>query len=77
MAQAVDEATHRRFVVAGCEKGSAEDLSHMRDIKAVEDAMKKRTPNLVAFASREIWKLRGPASVADCPSRTDLVGGGA
>jgi activator of 2-hydroxyglutaryl-CoA dehydratase/predicted nucleotide-binding protein (sugar kinase/HSP70/actin superfamily) len=61
----VDEATHRRFVVAGCEKGSAEDLSRMRDIKAAEDAVKKRTPNLIALAGREVWKLRHPASVAD------------
>jgi len=65
VAAAVDEASHRRFIVAGCEKGAAEDLSHMRDIKAAEDAVKKRTPNLVALASREIWKLRHPASVAD------------
>ena len=61
----VDEAIHRRFIVAGCEKGSAEDVGHMRDIKAAEDAVKKRTPNLVAMASREVWKLRHPASVAD------------
>jgi activator of 2-hydroxyglutaryl-CoA dehydratase/predicted nucleotide-binding protein (sugar kinase/HSP70/actin superfamily) len=61
----VDGAIHRRFIVAGCEKGSAEDVGHMRDIKAAEDAVKKQTPNLVAMASREVWKLRHPASVAD------------
>ncbi len=61
----VDEAIHRRFIVAGCEKGSAEDVGHMRDIKAAEDAVKLRTPNLVAMASREVWKLRHPATVAD------------
>ena len=61
----VDRLTHRRFIVAGCEKGAAEDVSRMRDIKAAEDAVKKRTPNLVALASREVWKLRHPASVAD------------
>ncbi|HEX7486657.1 MAG TPA: BadF/BadG/BcrA/BcrD ATPase family protein [Vicinamibacterales bacterium] len=61
----LEGASHRRFIVAGCEKGAAEDVAHMRDIKAAEDAVKKRTPNLVALASREIWKLRHPASVAD------------
>ena len=61
----VHEAARRRFIVAGCEKGAAEDIGHMRDIKAAEDAVKKRTPNLVALASREVWKLRHPASVAD------------
>ncbi len=65
VASDVDQAIHRRFIVAGCEKGSAEDVGHMRDIKAAEDAVKKRTPNLVAMASREVWKLRHPASVAD------------
>lgn len=61
----VAAVAHRRFIVAGCEKGAAEDVSHMKDIKAAEDAVKKRTPNLVALASREIWRLRHPASVAD------------
>ena len=61
----VDGAIHRRFIVAGCEKGSAEDLGHMRDIKAAEDAVKKQTPNLVALAAREVWRLRHPAPVAD------------
>jgi len=61
----IERVSHRRFVVAGCEKGAAEDISHMRDIKAAEDAVKKRTPNLVAMAAREVWTLRHPASVAD------------
>jgi activator of 2-hydroxyglutaryl-CoA dehydratase/predicted nucleotide-binding protein (sugar kinase/HSP70/actin superfamily) len=64
-AAAVEEVAHRRFIVAGCEKGSAEDVSGMRHIKAAEDEVKKRTPNLVALASREVWKLRHPAVVAD------------
>jgi predicted nucleotide-binding protein (sugar kinase/HSP70/actin superfamily)/activator of 2-hydroxyglutaryl-CoA dehydratase len=55
----------RRFVVAACEKGSAEDLARMRDIKAAEDAVKAATPNLVAFAAREVWKSRRPPLVAD------------
>jgi activator of 2-hydroxyglutaryl-CoA dehydratase/predicted nucleotide-binding protein (sugar kinase/HSP70/actin superfamily) len=66
----VDAVADRRFIVAGCEKGAAEDLSSMRHIKAAEDAVKKRTPNLVGLASREVFKLRHPASVADpAPAR--------
>jgi activator of 2-hydroxyglutaryl-CoA dehydratase/predicted nucleotide-binding protein (sugar kinase/HSP70/actin superfamily) len=61
----LDGVKHRRFIVAGCEKGASEDVARMRDVKAAEDAVKKRTPNLVALASREVWKLRHPASVAD------------
>jgi predicted nucleotide-binding protein (sugar kinase/HSP70/actin superfamily)/activator of 2-hydroxyglutaryl-CoA dehydratase len=59
------ERAARRLIVAGCEKGAAEDVSRMKDIKAAEDAVKRRTPNLVALASREVWTLRHPASVAD------------
>ena len=55
----------RRFVVAACEKGSAEDLDRMRGIKAAEDAVKAGTPNLLAFAAREVWKTRRPPLVAD------------
>ncbi len=61
----VERASRRRLIVAGCEKGAAEDVSRMKDIKAAEDAVKKRTPNLVTLASREVWTLRHPASVAD------------
>jgi activator of 2-hydroxyglutaryl-CoA dehydratase/predicted nucleotide-binding protein (sugar kinase/HSP70/actin superfamily) len=58
-------AADRRFVVAACEKGAAEDLAHMRDIKAAVDAVKASTPNLVALAVREVWKPRAQRLVAD------------
>ena len=57
----------RRFIVAGCEKGAAPDLENMRAIKARLDAVKARTPNLVAFAAREVWRSQRPAVVADTP----------
>jgi predicted CoA-substrate-specific enzyme activase len=55
----------RRLIVATCEKGAAEDLAHMRGIKASIDAVKARTPDLVAFAAREVWKPVNPPLVAD------------
>jgi activator of 2-hydroxyglutaryl-CoA dehydratase/predicted nucleotide-binding protein (sugar kinase/HSP70/actin superfamily) len=55
----------RRFIVAACEKGAAEDAAEMRGIKAAVDRVKAETPNLVAFAAREVWKSRRPAGVAD------------
>jgi activator of 2-hydroxyglutaryl-CoA dehydratase/predicted nucleotide-binding protein (sugar kinase/HSP70/actin superfamily) len=57
----------RRFVSANCEKGQALDLGAMREIKSAIDAVKARTPNLVAFAAREVWRPRHPAPVADPP----------
>jgi predicted CoA-substrate-specific enzyme activase len=58
----------RRLIVATCEKGAAEDLAQMRDIKASIDAVKARTPDLVSLAAREVWKPTRPPSVADAPS---------
>jgi activator of 2-hydroxyglutaryl-CoA dehydratase/predicted nucleotide-binding protein (sugar kinase/HSP70/actin superfamily) len=55
----------RRFIVAACERGAAEDVAQMRGIKAAVDKVKAETPNLVAFAAREVWKSRRPQPVAD------------
>jgi predicted nucleotide-binding protein (sugar kinase/HSP70/actin superfamily) len=64
------EGPRRRLIVATCEKGAAEDAMQMRDIRAALDAVRARTPNLVAFAAREAWKPRRPAPVGDAvPSR--------
>ncbi len=71
----VDAVTHRRFVVAGCEKGSAEDVEQMRGIKAAEDAVKKRTPNLVAFAAREILAAAPPGQRGRGDAGPRVVGG--
>jgi len=55
----------RRVIIAGCEKGSVEDLDRMREIKAELDANRNRTPNLVDIASREVWRSRHPLLVSD------------
>ncbi|HSL24627.1 MAG TPA: BadF/BadG/BcrA/BcrD ATPase family protein [Vicinamibacterales bacterium] len=55
----------RRLVIATCEKGAAEDLTQMRGIKAAIDAVKARTPNLVAVAAREVWKSPKAPLVSD------------
>jgi activator of 2-hydroxyglutaryl-CoA dehydratase/predicted nucleotide-binding protein (sugar kinase/HSP70/actin superfamily) len=61
----------RRFIVAACEKGAAGDLEEMRGIKAAVDKVKAGTPNLVAYAAREVWRPRDLATVADpMPERT-------
>jgi predicted CoA-substrate-specific enzyme activase len=55
----------QRMIIASCEKGAAEDLESMREIKANLDAIKSANPNLVDIAAREVWKTCSPALVAD------------
>jgi activator of 2-hydroxyglutaryl-CoA dehydratase/predicted nucleotide-binding protein (sugar kinase/HSP70/actin superfamily) len=63
----------RRLIVAGCEKGTVEDVGRMRTIKAGLDAAKQANPNLVEAAAHDVWRPRHPARVADpVPSRVWL-----
>jgi len=55
----------QRLIVAGCEKGTVEDLASMRQIQAGLNARKAANPNLVELAAREVWKPRSPRPVAD------------
>lgn len=59
------ETGEQRIIVAGCEKGSVEDTSAMRSIKAQLDSIKNANPNLVELAAREVFRSRQPESVAD------------
>jgi predicted nucleotide-binding protein (sugar kinase/HSP70/actin superfamily)/activator of 2-hydroxyglutaryl-CoA dehydratase len=63
------DAETRRLVIASCEKGGVEDLGRMREIKAGLDAIKARTPNLVAFAAREVFRPLKVPGVAAPPAR--------
>ncbi|MCU1309598.1 MAG: hypothetical protein JWO20_723, partial [Candidatus Angelobacter sp.] len=64
------EAGEQRLIISTCEKGQVEDVGAMRGIKSGLDAIKAANPNYVEIASREVWKTRSPASVADpIPSR--------
>ncbi|MGA8313567.1 MAG: BadF/BadG/BcrA/BcrD ATPase family protein [Terriglobales bacterium] len=58
-------AGEQRVIIATCEKGAAEDVGSMREIKAGLDALKAAHPNLVDMAAREVWKARSPVLVAD------------
>jgi activator of 2-hydroxyglutaryl-CoA dehydratase/predicted nucleotide-binding protein (sugar kinase/HSP70/actin superfamily) len=62
VAKADDE---QRLIIATCEKGAVEDVNEMRGIKSGLDAIRKANPNFVDIASKEPFRLRGPASVAD------------
>ena len=54
----------RRLIVAGCEKGTVEDVGAMRAIKAGLDDAERANPNLVALAARDVWRARHPTPVA-------------
>jgi len=58
-------SSERRVIIAGCEKGSVEDLDRMREIKAGLDAVRATTPNLVELAAHQVWKSNHPALVSD------------
>ena len=55
----------RRFIMASCEKGSAQDLDGMRQVKTAIDAIAAANPNPVEFAAREVWKPCHPPKIAD------------
>ncbi len=54
----------RRFIIATCEKGTVEDLSEMKKIKADLDRVKLGNPNFVEAASKEAYYSFKPEKVA-------------
>jgi predicted CoA-substrate-specific enzyme activase len=64
------EVGERRLIIANCEKGAVEDVSQMRDIKAVVDSTKGANPNFVDIAAHEVFRFREVQNVSDpAPSR--------
>jgi len=55
----------QRFIIATCEKGTVEDVTEMRGIKATLDHIRKEHPNLVEHAAHEIFRRPDLRSVAD------------
>jgi len=55
----------QRLIISTCEKGSVEDLSDMKGIKADIDKIKAANPNFVDVAARDVFRHREVASVAD------------
>ena len=60
----------QRLIIATCEKGTVEDLSEMKDIKAGLDHIRDQHPNFVDIASKEVFRPTNAKSVADAiPAR--------
>ncbi len=58
-------AGEQRLIIATCEKGTVEDLSDMKGIKADIDKVKAANPNFVDLAARDVFRPREVATVAD------------
>ena len=59
------QADERRLIIATCEKGSVEDVSDMKEIKAGLDQIRDANPNFVDIAAHEVFRPRNAKSVAD------------
>jgi predicted CoA-substrate-specific enzyme activase len=55
----------QRLIIATCEKGTVEDVSEMKDIKAGLDQIRDKHPNFVDAASKEVFRPVNPKTVAD------------
>src|SRR5246127_4870084 len=64
----------QRLIIATCEKGTVEDLSEMKDIKAGLDAIRAQHPNFVDYASKEVFRPVNAKSVADPPPTKGWAG---
>ncbi len=59
------EAGEQRLIIATCEKGTVEDISDMREIKAGLDEVKKAYPDFSEISATEVFRPAGVPSVAD------------
>ena len=55
----------QRLIIATCEKGTVEDLSEMKDIKADIDKIKEANPNFVEIAAHDVFRHRQVPNVAE------------
>jgi predicted CoA-substrate-specific enzyme activase len=60
----------QRLIIATCEKGTVEDLSEMKDIKADIDKIKEANPNYVEIAAHDVFRHRQVPTVADAVPST-------
>jgi predicted CoA-substrate-specific enzyme activase len=57
------EPKKTRVIIASCEKGTAENVKDMKEILKEINEIKSRNPNLIEFASKNIWNNYDNSSV--------------
>ena len=55
----------QRLIIATCEKGTVEDVSEMKDIKAGLDKIKDANPNFVDIAAHEVFRPTNAKNISD------------
>jgi activator of 2-hydroxyglutaryl-CoA dehydratase/predicted nucleotide-binding protein (sugar kinase/HSP70/actin superfamily) len=63
------EAGSQRVIIATCEKGTVEDVDHMRAIKGNIDRIKDANPNFAEIAARAAFRIPDAPKVSDPPAR--------
>jgi activator of 2-hydroxyglutaryl-CoA dehydratase/predicted nucleotide-binding protein (sugar kinase/HSP70/actin superfamily) len=67
------EAGSQRLIIATCEKGTVEDLDHMKVIKGELDKIKEANVNFAEVASRAVFRVPNVPVVADPTPRLRLT----
>ncbi len=63
------DAGSQRLIIATCEKGTVEDVDHMRAIKGEIDRIKEANPNFAEIAARAVFRIPNAPNVSDPPPR--------
>jgi activator of 2-hydroxyglutaryl-CoA dehydratase len=63
------EAGAQRLIIATCEKGTVEDVDHMRSIKGEIDRIKEANPNFAEIAARAAFRVPNVPNVSGQPPR--------
>jgi predicted CoA-substrate-specific enzyme activase len=67
------EAGSQRLIIATCEKGTVEDLDHMRAIKGELDKIKEANVNFAEVASRAVFRVPNVPDISDPAPRLRLT----
>lgn len=55
----------QRLIIATCEKGTVEDVDHMKSIKGELDRLKEANPNFADIAARAVFRIPDVPNVSD------------
>ena len=64
----------KRYIIATCEKGMAEDVKEVQSIKKKMDSLKKAYPDLSELASKEVFSSRAQFRIPHSPFRNLKIG---